>query len=640
MRQETRHQGKHQGKRQGRPWRPPSALPVILVLLSLLLGAGLGVAQPLRLESGTYPQRVSASGHRWLDLDSSLSSVSRQQLLDELSEALLKPDSTLAPTREWVDSLGQRHTVYRQEVGGVWIEGAELMLHEVDGRVVAANGLLIGQSLDPHPDLPGRRAGATALAAFAEAVEGLTETTLEIAEMGLIFARLSPTEEGAGPRYRLSWKVRVEAEGGQVGAEVFVDATSGEILKQRPTHLTCASGTGLTTWHGLRPLHTSLVPEGLFALIDDCSDLHDFSLVTGHLGASNTVTNPDNSWGETHRSEVTAHWAAHTALDYFQIFHGRNSFDGQGGEVAIHNGDAPWGSKNNASWNFIAQEMTLGPGNTDSPLDDWNTIDIVGHELAHGVTMTSALLAYEGESGALNESFSDIFGTAIERFAEQGADPDWLIGEDRLSLPSLQPGIRSLENPGLFDQPKSYKGPHWISQIGCKPSLLNDQCGVHTNSGVQNHWFYLLSEGGFGPQAVTGIGLAKVAAIAYRNLTTYLGSGSGYSEAAAGSVEAAIDLFGACSQEVRSTRDAWKAVNVTPPPYELVGVNGQVCTLDSGVYAALERLDVGGAGCPGETKVGSGENVLLAAGDEVVLGAGFSAALGATVRIEAGSCAP
>ncbi|RMF57727.1 MAG: T9SS C-terminal target domain-containing protein [Calditrichaeota bacterium] len=199
--------------------------------------------------------------------------------------------------------------------------------------------------------------------------------------------------------------------------------------------------------------------------------------------------------------------------------------------------------------------MTYGDGDgvTFSPLV---SIDVVGHEITHGVTEHSANLVYSYESGALNESFSDIFGEAIENYA--AGSNDWLIGDD---IDISGNGIRNMSNPNEDGDPDTYKGTYWATGSG-------DNGGVHTNSGVQNFWFYLLTNGGSGVNDngfsynVSGIGLTKAAAIAYRNLTVYLTTNSNYSDAYLGALDAATDLYGAGSAEYNSVSDAWDAVGV------------------------------------------------------------------------------
>lgn len=263
------------------------------------------------------------------------------------------------------------------------------------------------------------------------------------------------------------------------------------------------------------------------------------------------MVSPNNRVG------VGVHWASEMTYDYFMETYGRNSYDDQGGAIVSY---ADWieeGDRNNAFWTDAFAAYGAGDGVV---YGSFGSIDIVGHEITHGVTDHSANLVYQGESGALNESFSDIFGTAIEFYTVGSDKANWLNGEDVVKGLGA---IRSLKDPKVFADPDTYLGEYWYNTINS-----DDNGGVHTNSGVQNHWFYLLSEGGTGENddrvsyQVTGIGLDDAAAIAYRNLTQYLLPDSRYMDAATYSIQAAADLFGEESQQVQSTRSAWEAVGI------------------------------------------------------------------------------
>ncbi|MEM9022537.1 MAG: M4 family metallopeptidase, partial [Bacteroidota bacterium] len=234
------------------------------------------------------------------------------------------------------------------------------------------------------------------------------------------------------------------------------------------------------------------------------------------------------------------------------------SYDGAGApiNVYVHFGV----NVTNAFFNFAGIAFGDGGAGTD-PL---TTIDVVTHELGHGVSATTADFDSQKEPGALNESFSDIFGTAVEFQTLGNAGADWIIASE------IGPAIRNMEDPNALNDPDTYGGLNWIEQEGCNPSPFNNQCGIHINAGVQNFWFYLLVNGGTGTNdigdaySVTGIGMDKAADIAYRNLTTYLTSTSGFFDARFYSIQSALDLFGACSPEVEATTRAWHAVGVGP----------------------------------------------------------------------------
>jgi PKD repeat protein len=234
--------------------------------------------------------------------------------------------------------------------------------------------------------------------------------------------------------------------------------------------------------------------------------------------------------------------------------HNRNSIDGNGFLLKsyMHYNT----NYNNAFWD--GQRMTYGDGNgtTFTPL---TAIDITAHEIAHGLTSNTSNLVYSNESGALNESFSDIFGVSVESFANNNT-LNWIIGED--ATPNGN-GIRNMSNPNAFADPDTYLGTNYYTGT-------QDNGGVHTNSGVQNFWYYLLTVGGTGTNDinnaynVAGLGLLNASRIAFRNNTYYLTPNSDYYDARFYAVQSAIDLFGACSPEVMSTTNAWYAVGVGP----------------------------------------------------------------------------
>ena len=262
------------------------------------------------------------------------------------------------------------------------------------------------------------------------------------------------------------------------------------------------------------------------------------------------------------RVGVGVHWAAEQTYDYYLGTFGRSSFDNEGGAIISYADWMEGDDRNNAFWAGSYAAFGAGDG---SIYGSFGAVDVVGHEITHGVTEHSARLTYRGESGALNESFSDIFGSAVEFYSEGVAQGDWLVGEDvYLSFGA----IRSMSNPNAYSDPDTYLGKYWYDT-----KLSGDNGGVHTNSGVQNLWFYLLSEGGSGKNddgvsfQVTGIGLEDASAIAYSNLTNYLLPNSRYVDAATYSIQAAGDLFGEGSQQAGSVRSAWEAVGIYMDPY-------------------------------------------------------------------------
>jgi len=266
---------------------------------------------------------------------------------------------------------------------------------------------------------------------------------------------------------------------------------------------------------------------------------------------STDFVDADSSFdSENSKAGVSVHWALENTYDYFLNTLNRNSFDDNGSKfIAYAHYDDNWF---NAQWD--GSRLRFGDGDANStPLV---SIDIVSHELTHGVTQYTANLVYQNEYGALNESFSDVFGSAVE-FSTLGLGANWFIGEGAAR-------IRSMSNPKQYGQPNTYHGNMWYYGT-------DDGGGVHTNSGVQNYWYYLLSEGGSGVNdkgysySVTGIGLDAASKISYRNLTNYLFPTSEYDDARLGSIYSARDLFGDNSPQFQSVIEAWNAVGVIKP---------------------------------------------------------------------------
>lgn len=275
---------------------------------------------------------------------------------------------------------------------------------------------------------------------------------------------------------------------------------------------------------------------------------------------NNTLNNP----------ALDVHWGMERTYDFYLNVFGRNSYDGQGSVIKNYvNGTMQLlNTQQNAfALNSPYNVMVYGMGGLENG-QLWGPVvglDVEGHEFTHMVINLNGNggLAYQGESGALNESFADIMGTCVE-FNALGANANWTIGEDVVLQAPFY--LRSMSNPNLANQPDTYQGTYWSNTVPTTPD--NDQGGVHTNSGVQNFWFYLLCQGGSGTNdlgnaySVTGIGMAQAQQIAYRNLTTYLTPAATYQDAYLGSLQAAEDLYGNPSAQYNAVRDAWYAVGI------------------------------------------------------------------------------
>ena len=365
-------------------------------------------------------------------------------------------------------------------------------------------------------------------------------------------------------------------------ADVYVSAINGEILFEDMTmkHVD-STGTAMTSFSGQRNIVTTYDTSGTFTLRETGrgNGIITKDMLNG-VSANNAIdfTNTSNSWPDTLRYSYAtdAHWGAEMVYDYYLTHHNRNSIDNNGFALVsyVHYSQG----YNNAFWSGTAMHYGDGSGSSKP----YTTLDICGHEISHGLTSNTAMLIYQGESGALNESFSDIFGCAIEIAYKPNATKNWRMGEDRGGY------IRNMANPKQLNDPDTYEGGFWYTGTA-------DNGGVHTNSGVQNYWFYLLTQGGSGTNdksqtySVTGIGVTKSEKIAFRNLTVYLSPSSDYADARFYAIESALDLFGACSQEIESTVNAWYACGVGPA-YQ-TGVSANFSATRTNICAIPAQVD-------------------------------------------------
>jgi len=237
------------------------------------------------------------------------------------------------------------------------------------------------------------------------------------------------------------------------------------------------------------------------------------------------ISSTDNNW-EGKENGVSAHINAGKAYEYFKNVHGRESINGEGGNIIslINISDKTGSSLENAFWNGTAMFYGSG-GQAFLPLA--RGLDVAAHELAHGVIQNTANLNYEGESGAINESMADIFGAMVDR-------NDWLIGEDVVKAGVFPSGaLRNLQDPHNGAMTNDYGRGFQPKHVSEKYTGTQDQGGVHINSGIPNHAYYLFA---------TAIGKDKAEKIFYRALSTYLLRSSQFIDLRLAVIQSAKDL--------------------------------------------------------------------------------------------------
>lgn len=238
---------------------------------------------------------------------------------------------------------------------------------------------------------------------------------------------------------------------------------------------------------------------------------------------------------------------------YLQIYQ-RNSIDDRGMRLdsTVHYGK----DYDNAFWD--GRQMVYGDGDGDLFQRFTGSLDVVGHELTHGVTSAEADLDYEGEPGALNEHFSDVFGSLLEQWHrnQKAEEADWIIGSALFTPKVKGVGLRSMKAPGTaYDDPVLGKDPQ-PARMKDFYRGTEDNGGVHINSGIPNHAFYLAAV------AIGGDAWTRAGRIWYVALRDRLRPTSDFAAAAAACSAVAGDLFGLGSREKAAVDGAWKAVGV------------------------------------------------------------------------------
>jgi len=238
---------------------------------------------------------------------------------------------------------------------------------------------------------------------------------------------------------------------------------------------------------------------------------------------------------------------------YAEVF-GRNSIDDCGLRLdsTVHYGV----HYENAFWN--GSQMVYGDGDGELFQRFTKAIDVIGHELTHGVTQYEAGLIYSGETGALNESFSDVFGLLVKQRSlnQTVAQSDWIIGAGLLTAKVKGVGIRSMKAPGTaYNDPVLGKDPQ-PAHVKDFYRGTADSGGVHINSGIPNYAFYLAAT------EIGGCAWEKTGKIWYLTLRDRLRSNATFRQAASATVAVAGALYGVESHEQKAVQKAWQKVGV------------------------------------------------------------------------------
>jgi bacillolysin len=475
-------------------------------------------------------------------------------------------------TREDTMIPGRVHERLAQYHLGVPVFGGELARQsDAAGTLTVFGTLYEGIDVSPTPTLRADDAAARVAARGGRPIGRRGGPELVVLPLG--------------SGYRLAYRVRAFFERSFEVRQIFLDAASGETLLEYDDLQKQEAGLGTGVFGDQKKLSVSSASGGYTTtdrLRPPLLSSYDFQFNVGRfvrflnsndplsdLTAADLGRDSDNVW--TDGALVDAHVYAGYTYDYYYSRHGRRGLDNANIPVhsithALQREDWIFYTTGTVD-SFFANAFYYGDGimyygDGLPPNVVWfgqrvnylaGALDVVAHELTHGVTDYSSSLIYQGESGALNEAFSDMMGTSVE-FAFEPSKADYLLGED-VFTPG---GLRSMQNPQAYGDPDHYS----IRYTG-----TGDNGGVHINSGIANNAFYLAIEGGthrLGArvQGVGGANRAQIERVFYRAFTSLLTPSATFAQARAATIQAARELYGVGGAVETAVTQAWTAVGV------------------------------------------------------------------------------
>lgn len=497
-------------------------------------------------------------------------------------ERRLERDDTLLPGRT-IEQLDQYHQ-------GVRVWGGSVN-RQLDGQfAVSVFGTLYADiAMDVTPTIP-----RDAAKAIIERIGGAELGPDRLPELVIL-----PDDSDAPA---LAWVGAIATLDDTL--QLFVDARTGAVIRRyslaerQAPEVAIGHGVGVLgdnkkvsafsmsgTFYAIDPLRPPTL--NTYTLQGNLTKVQQFLNGVVGIGLADVATAPSNEW--TDAAAVDAHVHSGFTYDYYYKRFGRHGLDNADARIVNIVHPAARADVNTVSESIVSQwylnafyahpgVMVYGDGlpagfywvaNGKAFKYMSGALDVVGHELTHGVTHYTSGLVYAGESGALAESFSDMMGTSIEFYYQPaGSGPlkaDYLMGEDVVTgvAPGALDGVRSMENPGSYGHPD-----HYSRRVILPLDSAHDNGGVHYNSGIPNQAFYLAIEGGTNRTSgirVQGIGAAnreRIEKVFYRAFAQLMPSNATFSMARAITLQAAQDLYGSGSAAYAAVRDAWLAVGV------------------------------------------------------------------------------
>lgn len=463
------------------------------------------------------------------------------------------------------DGIGFTHIKFSQNYKGYPVMGKEVIVHFTPHSTIVNGRWSATPGVAAPAGFIGDQAAISQTIAVLTAGKGLKQMNQYTRDLlkysGPVSELVLYPQDKNNDKDRWAYKVTLRTDFINM-YEVMVDAQTGAVLHSN--NISCTTGPAVTHLNDLNGVNQTVNvyqhSNGSYYMIDISRSMYNsgqsqlpdnpvgaiWTLDAQGASASNIqvahiTTSNINSWPNS-QNAASAYANGAAAYSYYQSTHSRNSIDGNGGTIisVINVNDDQGQPMDNAFWN--GQLMAYGNGDQAfKPLA--GGLDVAGHEMTHGVIQSTANLAYQDQSGALNESMADVFGTMIDR-------NNWTIGE-QVCLPGVFPSnaLRDLSNP---HNGASQGGNGW--QPATMSEFVNttsDHGGVHTNSGIPNHAFYYFA---------TAVTKQKAEQVYYRALKNYLTQNSQFLDARLAVVQAAEDLYG--TTEVQAAKTAFDNVEI------------------------------------------------------------------------------
>jgi bacillolysin len=483
------------------------------------------------------------------------------------------PESELRIISSFQDNIAMTHLKLQQYINNIRIVSSEVVVHiNNDGSIESVNGNYIPT---PLIEIDPKLSSSDALV-YARNYLGVYTSLEEYSE--LTFFRKDIT---LIPAYEIKLPSKEYPK-----MVLYINASDGSLIYKDNgiRYDGPAIGTGVSLNGSVKQINTYL-SGGKYYLLDASLPMYSpplsnlngliltYDIKNAESGSFELVSDPnnDNNFNDnlSLRAAVDAHVYTQQVYKFYKNNYNRNSFDGLGGSLKniVHYGQ----SYNNAFWN--GEYLVYGDGDDVIFSNFAGALDIICHEITHGVISSTANLNYVSQSGALNESFADVFAVLLD-------STDWLIGEDVFTPGISGDALRSLQNPhnGQPAGSNFWQPAHMSEFIFLPETEDSDYGGVHINSGIPNKAFY---------NVASAIGRWKAGQIWYRTLTAYLTSNSQFRDMRICALLAAKDLYGLNSTEYNAVISGFDAVGVyanTPSAYTLAYDDGNP---DTGLYENL-----------------------------------------------------